>query len=194
MLECGSVESGNGPHQSSGSAIDVRITIVGADCLAVHLVVVEGNVEGGLHIADGATRPDEEVVGADGDDFEIVGFEKFANGGGFLRGGSEADQVGVLEPVAVVGRSAIVKLLGERIESGAIVQIEPDTDFDGLGRIFGAELLAVETKVGVLCATSCPATAYAGGTAPAVRVSTTKLSTTELSITGLSQIVRARPM
>src|SRR3984957_1882912 len=103
MLECGSVESGNGPHQGSGSALDVRITIVGADSLAVHLVIVEGNVEGGLHIADGATRPDEEVVGADGDDFEIVGFEKFANRGGFPRGGSEAGKVGVLEPVAVVG-------------------------------------------------------------------------------------------
>jgi hypothetical protein len=50
--------------------------------------------------------------------------------------------------VAVVGRSAIVKLLGERIESGAIVQIEPDTDFDGLGRIFGAELFGSRDEGG----------------------------------------------
>jgi hypothetical protein len=45
------------------------------------------------------------------------------------------DNVGMLQPVAIVRRSRIIEILRELVEKTAIVRLEPDRDIDNLGAV-----------------------------------------------------------
>jgi hypothetical protein len=65
-----------------------------------------------------------------------VRFEKLLNDFGFRRRrGKLGGDIGILQPVTIVGRVGIVKIAGQRIESAAVVALQLDADFDGLGWI-----------------------------------------------------------
>ena len=63
MLELRVVESRYRSHQCTCRPGYIRVTSIGADRLAAHLIVVELYLEGFLNITNRASRPNVEVIG-----------------------------------------------------------------------------------------------------------------------------------
>src|ERR1700675_2760087 len=104
MLEPSTVESGDSLHEGCGGPGYVWIAGVRHQHLAVHLIIVQLDVESILAIADRASRPNIKIVGADTDDLQVVRLEKVLNCLGFRRRGRKpGSDVGTLQPVAIVG-------------------------------------------------------------------------------------------
>src|SRR3984957_4132424 len=112
MLKPGVVQSRYRSHQSTSCSFDVRVAGVGANGFLAELVVVELNLKRLLHVAHGASSPDVEVVGSSLHDRQIVSREKLLHRLRFLRGRRKAGNIFRLQPMMVVGRTAIVERLG----------------------------------------------------------------------------------
>ena len=142
MLELPRIQSRYGTHQRPRRSVHIRVTGIGAHGFVADLIVVELHVERFFHIADRASRSHVEVAGARLHDLQIVRCEKLPHRLRLLRGWPEAgSNVFRLQPVMVVGRSAIIERLGQRIELAPVVKLQPDADFDNLRWILGSEIL-----------------------------------------------------
>src|SRR5580704_9967044 len=113
MLELRVVESRYRSHQCTCRPGYIRVPSIGADRLATHLIVVELYLEGFLHIADRASRPDVEVVGTRLHHRKIVRRKKLLHCLRFLRRWREAgSNVVRFQPMMVAGGAAIIERLG----------------------------------------------------------------------------------
>ena len=136
------VQTGNRPHQRRGFSVDVGVPVVGADGLAMDLVVIQLHVERGLNVGHRAARSHEKVIRSDLHHFQVVAFEKLLDALGFLRRGRKTRrELGPAQEFSILRRVRIVKFAGQSIELGAIMNIQPDADLDGLGGILASENL-----------------------------------------------------
>src|ERR1700733_13740543 len=124
MLELCVIQSRYRSHQCTRGSLDIRVTGIGADRLAAHLIIVELYLEGFLHITDRASRPDVEVVGTRLHHCKIVRRKKLLHCLRFLRRWREAgSDVVRFQPMMVAGGTAIIERMGERVELAAVVQL-----------------------------------------------------------------------
>lgn len=151
VVELPAIETVDGADQGAGWTVDVGITGIGkaffALRVALHAKTIDLNAERLLSIIHFADGVDEEVVGTDICHFEVVLDEELFHGRDFLAGRGEAGgDVGGLQPVAEIWRRGIIELVMERLQSGLIVELQPQADFDSGGRAFYAKILGALHK------------------------------------------------
>ena len=142
MLILAIVQTGNSHHQRRGSPVHVRITVIGTDGLAQHLVVVELHVERVLNLAHRPSCPYEEVIRTNTDHFQVVRFEELLDRFRLLRRRRKPRRnLRPVQEVTIVGRCAVVELLCQCVEFTAVMRVQPDTDLNDLRRLLRPEVL-----------------------------------------------------
>lgn len=127
-------KSRNEVHERSDGTVDIRISSVCAYYLSVYVEVVHLNLECSRNLCDGALCPDEKVVGIGQCYGQIVSGQKLLNRLGFLsRGAVIGRDLSETQPSAILRRTRIIEVRGNRIELLPIVNIQPNRYLYRLG-------------------------------------------------------------